>query len=146
MIERCSFKEESISQESKRMNMTALIIGILFSGAITSIMIWIIGQIGLGLKVDGLLPAFLAGFAIAVVGGVVTGPLGWRRIKIANGWLRAAINVLLGAVVLPIAGSFIAGLSVDGFAGALLASAAIAVVSWLLSLGLRRVNQAAATE
>jgi uncharacterized membrane protein YvlD (DUF360 family) len=67
-------------------------------------------------------------------------------LKITNGLLRAAVNVLLGAVVLLIAGQFIADLTVDGFSGVLLASVVIGIVSWLLSLILRRVNQAAARE
>jgi putative membrane protein len=135
-----------IIQESQRINIAGLIIGILFSAVISGTLIWIEGWLGLGLTVDGPIPAFLAGFAMAVVGGVVTWLLSLRGIKITNGLLRAVINVLLGAVVLLIAGQFIAGFSVDGFLGALLASAAIGVVSWLLSLILRRVNQAAARE
>lgn len=54
------------------MNIAGLGIGMLFSGVISGSLIWIIGQLGPGLTVDGLVPAFLAGFTIAAVGGVVT--------------------------------------------------------------------------
>ena len=128
------------------MNMAGLIIGILISAVISGFLIWIEGWLGLGLTVSGPIPAFLAGCAIAVVGGVVTWLLSLRGLKITNGLLRAIVNVLLGAVVLLIAGQFMAGLTVDGFSGALLASVVIGIVSWLLSLILRRVNQAAARE
>ena len=126
------------------MNLVGLGIGILFSAAISGSLIWIIGQLGLGLTVDGLVPAFLAGFAIAAVGGVLTWLLNRWDIKIANSLLRAGVNVLLGTVVLLLVDPFIVGLSVNGVSGALLASTVIGVVAWLVSLVFKHVNQAAA--
>lgn len=57
------------------MNITGLIIGIIISGSISGVLIWLVSLLGLGLQVDGLGPAFIAGFAIAAVGGVITWPL-----------------------------------------------------------------------
>jgi len=128
------------------MNPVGLIIGILFSAAISSILIWVVGMLGLGLEVDGFGPALIAGIAIALVGGVITWLMSLREIKIGNEIVRFIINALMGAVVLLICARFIPGLTVDGFAGALLAAVAIGAISWLLSLPLKRINQAAARE
>ena len=128
------------------MNPVGLIIGILFSAAISSILIWVAGMLGLGLEVDGFGPALIAGIAIALVGGVITWLMSLREIKIGNEIVRFIINALMGAVVLLICARFIPGLTVDGFAGALLAAVAIGAISWLLSLPLKRINQAAARE
>ena len=128
------------------MNPIGLIIGILFSAAISSILIWVAGMLGLGLEVDGFGPALIAGIAIALVGGVITWLMSLREIKIGNEIVRFIINALMGAVVLLICARFIPGLTVDGFAGALLAAVAIGAISWLLSLPLKRINQAAARE
>jgi hypothetical protein len=44
-------------------------------------------------------------------------------------------------VVLVIADGFVAGLRVNGFAGALVAAVAIGIIAWLLSLIPRRINR-----
>jgi hypothetical protein len=67
------------------MNMAGLIIGILISAVISGFLIWIEGWLGLGLTVSGPIPAFLAGCAIAVVGGVVTWLLSLRASRSPTG-------------------------------------------------------------
>lgn len=127
-------------------NMTGLIIAVLLSAFFSSILIWVVGLLGLGLEVDGFGPALVAGVAIALVGGAISWALMALGIKIGNGLLRAVINIVLGAVVLLICGQLLPGLTVDGFAGVLLASIAIGVIAWLLSLLPRRINRAAAEQ
>ena len=101
-------------------------------------------MLGLGLEVNGLGPAFIAGFAIALVGGVITWLISVRDVGISSGFPRFIINALLGAVLLLIADGFASRLTVNGFAGALVAATAIGVISWLLSLIPRRIDRAAA--
>ncbi len=79
-----------------------------------------------------------------MIGGFITWLISLREIRPGNQAVRFVINVLLGAVVLLICGRALPGLSTDGFAGALLASISIGIISWLLSLPLKRINQAAA--
>jgi putative membrane protein len=128
------------------MNTIGLVIGVLFSAVISGVLIWVAGKLGLGLEVVGLGPAFIGGFAIALVGGVITWLLSVRDIRISSGLLRCIVNALVGAVVLLISARFLPGLTVNGFIGALVAAVAIGVIVLLLSLPLRRINQKAALE
>ncbi len=123
------------------MNFTGLAIGVGFSALFSGILIWFVGMFGLGLEVDGLGTAFIAGLAIALVGGVITSLLLLRELKISNGLLRFFVNALLGAVVLLITARFLPGLTVNGFLGASVASVAIGIIAGLLSLPLKRINQ-----
>ncbi len=131
------------TQSSNQINITGLIIGVVLAGVMSGILIWIVSFLGLGLTVNGIGVAFLAGFAIAVVGGVISWLLSLVNLKLGAGILGAVLNILLGAVVLVIGGKFIPGLTVDGWGGALLASVAIYAISWLLSLGLKQMNKKA---
>ncbi len=126
------------------MNKIGLLIGVFFAAVFSGILIWVVGLFGLGLKVDGLGTAFIAGTAIAVIGGAISWLLSLWDLKLGGGIQGAIINVLLGAVVLLLGGRVLSGLQVEGFVGALVASISIGVISWLLSLPLKRINQAAA--
>jgi uncharacterized membrane protein YvlD (DUF360 family) len=127
-------------------NIIGLAIGVLLTAIFSSILIWVVGLLGLGLAVNGFGPALVAGTAIALVGGAITWVLMALGIRISSGLLRAVINIVLGAVVLLICGLFLPGLTVNGFAGALVASIAIGVIAWLLSLIPRWINRAAAQQ
>ncbi len=111
-----------------------LIIGILISALLSGVIIWIVGKIGLGLEVDGFGSAFIAGFVIAIIGGLLTWLLGALGITIGGGLLGAIIHLIIAAVFIYLAGSFVSGLRVKGFSGALIAAIAIGVVAWLASL------------
>lgn len=128
------------------MNIVGLAIGIFLSAFFSGILIWVVSLFGLGLKVDGIGTAFLAGILIALVGGVITWLLDLLKLSIPNGLLRFVVNVLVGAVVLYFGASFLPGLTVDGFTGALIAALAIGVISWLLSTPLRRINERATAQ
>lgn len=128
------------------MKLTGLAIGVGISAVMSGILIWVVGLFGLGLEVDGLLPAFIAGFAIALVGGVITWLLMRFDLRVSNGFVRFVINALLGAVVLLLCAQILPGLTVNGFLGALVASVAVGIIAWLLSLPLKRINEEAARQ
>jgi len=75
------------------MNIIGLIIGVVFSAVISSVLIWIVGMLGLGLEVDGIAAAFIAGTAIAVVGGVSPWLLSLMKLKLGSGLLGAILNI-----------------------------------------------------
>jgi uncharacterized membrane protein YvlD (DUF360 family) len=128
------------------MNPVGLAIGVAFSAVLSGVMIWLVSLLGLGLKVDGIGPALVAGIVIALAGGVISWLLDCLKLSIPKGLLRFVVNVLLGAVVLFIGANLIPGLTVNGFAGALFAALAIGVMSWLLSIPLRRINERATAQ
>ena len=115
------------------MGILAVILGIVLVALVAGFVIWIVGKLGLGIEVSGFGAAFIAAIIIAIVGGLITWLLGLLNITIAGGWLGAIINLIISAIVLLISGSFVPGLKVKGFTGALVAAIAIGVVTWLLS-------------
>lgn len=116
------------------MSILGAIIGILIAAAIGGLVIWIVGKLGLGLEVDGFMPAFLAAIVIAVVAGLINWLLGLLGITIGGGLLGAIVHLVIAAVVLMISGSIVRGLRVNGFVGALIAAIAIGVMGWLVGL------------
>lgn len=116
------------------MSILGAIVGILIAAAIGGLVIWIVGKLGLGLEVDGFVPAFIAAIIIAVVAGLVNWLLGLVGITIGGGFLGAIVHLVIAAAVLMISGSIVPGMRVKGFVGALIAAIAIGVVGWLISL------------
>jgi uncharacterized membrane protein YvlD (DUF360 family) len=112
----------------------AMILGILIGALFNTLVIWIVGKFGMGIEVDGFRPAFIAAIFIAVLSGVITWLWGLIGFNIPSGLAGAIINLVVAAAILMSAGSHIKGLRVNGFTGALIASIAIAVVSWLIFL------------
>lgn len=116
------------------MSILGAIVGILIAAAIGGLIIWIVAKLGLGLEVDGFVPAFIAAIIIAVVAGLINWLLGLLGITIGGGLLGAIIHLVIAAVVLMISGSIVPGMRVKGFAGALIAAIAMGVVGWLIGL------------
>lgn len=116
------------------MSILGAIIGILIAAAIGGLVIWIVGKLGLGLEVDGFVPAFIAAIIIAIVAGLINWLLGALGITIGGGFLGALVHLVIAAVVLMISGNIVRGLRVKGFVGALVAAVAIGVVGWLIGL------------
>jgi len=116
------------------MTLIGMIIGILLGALISGFVIWIVGKLGLGLEVDGFLPAYIAAIVIAVVSWVIYWLLGVLGITITGGWLGALIHLVVAAVVLLISDRFVKGMRVNGFVGALVGAIALAVVAWLVAL------------
>lgn len=116
------------------MSILGAIVGILIAAAIGGLIIWIVAKLGLGLEVDGFVPAFIAAIIIAVVAGLINWLLGLLGITIGGGILGAIVHLVIAAVVLMISGNIVPGMRVKGFAGALIAAIAIGVVGWLIGL------------
>ena len=117
------------------MNIVGLIVGALIGSLFSGFIIWVVGKLGLGIKVDGFGPAFLAAFVIAILNAIV-GAIVPSVTAASSVWLAMLVNLVLSAVVLLVAGGMIKGLQVKGFLGAIVAAVAIALVTGLLGLGL----------
>lgn len=116
------------------MEILGALVGILIAAALGGLVIWIVGKLGLGLEVDGFVPAFIAAIIIAIVAGLINWLLGLLGITIGGGFLGALVHLVIAAVVLIIAGNIVPGMRVKGFVGALVAAIAIGVVGWLIGL------------
>ena len=110
-----------------------MIISVLLWAVGAGVVIWIVGKLGMGLTVDGFLPAMIAAIAIAVVAGLITWGLGLFGITLGGpGLLNAIVGLVVAAVVLLLADRFVPGMHVKGFGGAIAAAIAIGVVNWLI--------------
>ena len=110
-----------------------MIIGILLWAVGAGLVIWIVGKMGLGLTVDGFVPAMIAAIAIAVVAGLITWGLGLFGITLGGtGIMGAIVSLVVAAVVLLLADKFVPGMQVKGFGGEIIAAIAIGVVNWLI--------------
>ncbi len=114
----------------------AIIIGVLLAALFGGLVIWIVGRLGLGLEVDGFGPAYIAAIVIALLNGVIAWLL--SSMGISFGWLTGIANLIISAIVLMTAGSWIKGFRVKGFVGAIVGAVAISIVgslvAWVLSL------------
>ncbi len=104
-----------------------LVIGIAISAVISGTVIWIVSKLNLGLKVDSFLWAMGAGLLIGAATNLLT-----HLVPLGNDILQVIVNLVVAAVVIFACGSLLKGMTVDGFTGALIASVAIAVISFLL--------------
>ena len=111
-----------------------LILGTIFVFLIAAVVIWIVGRLGLGMEVDGFVPAIIAAIIIAIVSAAVTWLLNLLGISPGAGWFGALVSLVISAIVLMISGSFVPGMRVNGFVGAIVAAIGIGVVTWLMSL------------
>ncbi|MFZ2489030.1 MAG: phage holin family protein [Anaerolineae bacterium] len=111
----------------------AIVISLLVAFLAAALVIWIVSRMGLGLSVDSFGTAFLAAIVIAIVSAIVYAILGALGLGANSGLIGAIINLIVSAIILLISGNFLKGLRVEGFTGAIVASIAIAVVSWLLN-------------
>ena len=112
------------------------VIGLVIATVISGLLIWLVGKLGLGIEVDGVVPAFLTGFVIAVLwlfANLVWNLLGYTP---EGGFVGALSHLILTAAFLYAIRNSISGLRVKGFTGALIAAAAIAIITWLASLAL----------
>ena len=108
-----------------------MIVSILIGILLYALAIWVVGKFGLGLKVSGFGPAFIAAIVIAVASWLIVWLLGALGLGF-GGFLGAVIHLISAALVLMFAGNMVKGLRVKGFVPALIGAVAIAVVSWLI--------------
>jgi putative membrane protein len=107
------------------------ILGVVVGILLYALAIWVVGKLGLGLKVSGFVPAIVAAIIIAVVSALIVWLLGALGLSL-SGFLGAIIHLIIAALVLIFAGNVVKGLQVKGFTGALIAAVSIAIVSWLI--------------
>lgn len=110
------------------------ILGLALVWAFGAVVLLIVGRLGLGLSVDGFVPAFIASAVISIVAGVIIWALGFIGISVGGpGLLGAIVSLVVSAIVLLISDRFVSGLKVNGFAGALIAALAYGAVVWLIN-------------
>lgn len=110
----------------------SLLLNIILVGLVGGFVIWVVSRLNLGLTVDGFGTAFIASFVIAIVGGIIYWLLGLLGITIGGGFFGAIVNLIIAAVILMVSGSFLPGMTVAGFGGAIVAAIGIGVVTWLV--------------
>ena len=115
------------------------VIGLVISTIISGLLIWIVGKLGLGIEVDGFGPAFLTGFVIALLWLLATWLWNLIGFTPAGGITGAITHLLLTAGFLYAIRNSISGLKVKGFSGAVIAAAAIAIITWLVNFALAGV-------
>ncbi len=103
-----------------------MLIGSLISAVIAGLIIFIIAKLNLGLEVDGFVWAMIAGVFIGVLTNLVT-----QFTSDFGGWAGALVHLVISAGVILGSGSFLKGLKVNGFVGAMIAAVAIAVINFL---------------
>ncbi|NTU85191.1 MAG: hypothetical protein HGA45_38510 [Chloroflexales bacterium] len=81
-----------------------LLIATVIVGLIGGFLIWILSNLGWGLRVDGFGAAFISAIVIAIVSNVVIWLLGSLGLLVANvGLFGAIINLIVSAVILLLA-------------------------------------------
>ena len=111
------------------MDFVALLIGSLISAVIAGLVIWIVAKLNLGLEVESFVWAMIAGVFIGVVTNLIMGFM-----TDFGGWAGALLHLVISAGVILGSGSFLKGLKVNGFVGALIAALAIAVINYIATL------------
>ena len=109
------------------------LVGLIVALVVAAVVLLIVSRLNLGLAVDGFGSAVIAAIVIAIVGAVVIWILGALGITIGGGLLGAIIYLIVAAIVLLISDRFIAGLTVSGFGGAIIAAISIGVVYWIIA-------------
>ena len=113
--------------------MTGLFINFLVALIVAAVVIFIVGRLGLGMTVDGFVPAIISALAIAVVGTIVYWILGFFSLNLGAGLCGALGYLIVAAIILRISDRFVPGMHVKGFMGAIIAAIAIGVVAWIVA-------------
>ncbi len=99
---------------------------------VAAVVLMIVSRFNLGLSVSGFGAAIISAIVIAIVAAIFIWLFGVLGISIGGGLLGTLVLLIVAAVVLLVSGRFVPGLKVNGFAGAIVAAIAIAVVYWIL--------------
>src|SRR5215213_5900674 len=118
----------------------AFILSFIIAVIVAAVVLMIVSRLNLGLSVANFTSALIAAVVIALVAAVVNWLLGALGIGFGGGLLGLIINLIVAAIVLMISDRFVAGMTVSGFGGALVAAIAIAVVNWLVTLLLAQLG------
>lgn len=116
--------------------MFGTLMSILIYLVVSAVVIFIVGKLNLGLKVNSFGSALMAALVIAIVGGLIVWGLGFFGITLTGGFFAAIVNLIVAALVLMISDKFLSGMEVHGFMGAIIAALAIGVVGWAVTWAL----------
>ncbi len=106
-----------------------LVFGILIGALISGAVIWLVGKINLGLKVDNFGWAMIAGVLIGLLTTIVM-----SFIPGGEGVVGFLVRLVISAGAIYVGGQVLKGLHVEGFKGAVIAALAIAAVYFLIGL------------
>jgi putative membrane protein len=115
------------------------VIGILLSTVFNSIILWIVGKLGIGISIERFGTAIVAAFLVAIIGFLLH--------QLTAGWTgmfggstgSTLLHIVGSAIILLIVGKMLPGMATKGFLGAIVAAIAIGLVSWLLGLLLKQI-------
>jgi putative membrane protein len=99
---------------------------------VSALVIWIVGRMGMGIKVNSFGSAMIAALIISVVAAIVYWLLGLFGLGATAGLIGAIISLVIAAVIIKFSSAIAPGMVVDGWGGAFIAAIAIGVVSWLV--------------
>ena len=115
------------------MDFIAAIIGSAIGAVIAGVIIWVVSRLNLGLQVESFAWAIIAGALMAVLTNLIL-----QFVTDFGGLGGLLVHLVVSAGVILASGSFLHGLRVNGYGGALLASGAIALLNfgviWLMGL------------
>jgi putative membrane protein len=117
-----------------------MLVGIVLAGIIGAVVLCIVSSLKLGLWVRGFGPAFIAAIVIAIVGTVVRFVLAATGVQNLGGIVGFVERLIISAALLLIADKLLAGLTIKGFKGAIIAALAISVISWVAGLFLEAMG------
>lgn len=106
-----------------------LLIAVLISAFVSGLIIWIVSKFDLGLHVDSFGWAMLAGLLIGAITNAIQ-----QFVPATNSVIQIVANLVISAAVIFVCGALLKGLTVRGYAGALVAAVSISVVGFLLLL------------
>jgi uncharacterized membrane protein YvlD (DUF360 family) len=117
-----------------------VLVGITIASVVGGAVIKIVSSLNLGLWVRGFVTAFIAAIVINVVAIAIGFVLTAIGVPNPGGIVGFVERLIVAVVLLMIADKLLAGLTVHGFKGAIIAALAISVISWLLSLFLAAMD------
>jgi putative membrane protein len=106
-----------------------LAIGILLATVISGFIIWVVSKLGLGLHADSFGWAMLAGLLVGLATNLIV-----QVVPASNDIVSLVVSVVVSAAAIFLSGSLLRGVTVNGFAGALIAAIAITVIGFFLVL------------
>lgn len=108
-----------------------IIAAIIIATILNTLAIWVVGKLRLGIQINHLGTALLAGALTAVFGVLL---FRWTAALMGEAgslWISRLVHLVVTAVILLLVGGILPGMRTKGFLGALVAAVAIAVLFFL---------------